>query len=359
MRLFSGCTRRTGRPQSWCMHRSSIHGLKPPSARLEASARFRPYSTAPDILSHPHGVVPSRLCSKEHRLGWQTIQAQVEPYFGQHWKFSSQKEKTGFFAVGFSRAFSRFFPLTFDERVEGACKMHYLALLIDDQLEKMSMADMLSYRERVIRIAHGKESPNRDVCVEWMLSETLQLMRGMDEVLTNDLVEGFCTLLQAQTAPGRSSVQHLGPYLEAREVDVGRPFYTALIRYGAKLHLDPTELAHTAPLESCAFRFMGVINDIYSWDREWKVYQESPTDGARPFSAVYILARETSLPYAACKRLLYSYCRELELVLEQSREEIQQQNGGTLRPEMANYIKGLEYFMSGLEHWSQWTPRYK
>jgi aristolochene synthase len=104
---------------------------------------------------------------------------------------------------------------------------------------------------------------------------------------------------------------------------------------------------------------MGMLNDIYSWDREWKIYQEDPTDGAQPFSAVYILAQETGLSFAACKRLLHSYCRELEIVLKQTTEEIERQNVGTLRPDMSKYIKALEYLMTGIEHWSQWTPRYK
>lgn len=82
---------------------------------------------------------------------------------------------------------------------------------------------MVSYRERVIRIANGEESADRDVCIEWMLSDTLQVMRDIDEVLANDLVKGFCILLRAMTAQERLSVAHLGPYLTAREVDVGRP----------------------------------------------------------------------------------------------------------------------------------------
>ena len=104
---------------------------------------------------------------------------------------------------------------------------------------------------------------------------------------------------------------------------------------------------------------MGVLNDIYSWDRESKVYQGNPTDGARPFSAIYILSQETGLSYTACKRLTYAYCRELEIVLKQSSEDLRQENGGTLRPEMDKYTKGLEYLMSGIEQWSQWTPRYR
>lgn len=80
-----------------------------------------------------YGVGPSQLESKSHSLGWEAIQALVEPSFAQHWKFTSEREKMGFFALGFSRAFSQFFPLTLNERVEVTCKMHYLALLIDGE----------------------------------------------------------------------------------------------------------------------------------------------------------------------------------------------------------------------------------
>lgn len=101
------------------------------------------------------------------------------------------------------------------------------------------------------------------------------------------------------------------------------------------------------------------MNDIYSWEREWKVYQENPTDGAQPFSAIYILANETGLPYTACRRLMYSYCRELELVFKQSSVEIRHNTMEGLTHELEMYIKGLEYFMCGIELWSQWTPRYR
>lgn len=92
-----------------------------------------------------------------------------------------------------------------------------------DQLDKMEMSDLLQYRERVMAIARGELSPNRDSCLEWMLYDTLTSMRSIDEVLANDVIEGFCALLQGQTTENRLTVKHLGPYLEYREVDVGRP----------------------------------------------------------------------------------------------------------------------------------------
>ncbi|KAJ5740211.1 hypothetical protein N7493_000083 [Penicillium malachiteum] len=271
--------------------------------------------------------------------GLEAIQTLIEPYFAKNWKFASEKERNGFFTLGIARAFSEFFPLVLNDRVDVTGKMHYFAFLIDDQLDKMNTVDMLSYRERVIKIAHNKISPDRSNCVEWMLFDTTQALRDIDETLSNDLIEGFCALLRAQTAPERASTKHLGPYLEFREEDAGRPFYTALMRFGGNLHLTNTELTQLSELESSAFRFMGVLNDVYSWDKEWRAYQSNLTDGSRPFSAVY--------------------CRELELVFEESAHKIRQGSQGLPRPEVEKYIKSLEYFMSGVETWSQWSPRYR
>lgn len=131
------------------------------------------------------------------------------------------------------------------------------------------------------------------------------------------------------------------------------------MRFGAKMHLTEDQLEKAKRLESTAFRHFGVINDIYSWDREWNVSQANQTDGAQPFSAVYILAKETGLPFLACKRLLHSYCRELEVVFKQAKDDIRRGSSSNLTPELEKYLQGLEYFMSGIETWSLWTPRYR
>lgn len=82
---------------------------------------------------------------------------------------------------------------------------------------------MSPYRERVMKIALGTANPDRDICLEWMLHDTLQDMRNIDEILANGAAEGFCQLLQAQTSQNRLSVQTLGSYLNFREIDAGKP----------------------------------------------------------------------------------------------------------------------------------------
>ena len=93
----------------------------------------------------------------------------------------------------------------------------------------MSFTQMLSYRERVMKVALGTASPDRHICHEWMLYDTIMTMRSMDEALANDVAKGFCQLLQAQTAPERTSITTLGSYLNFRELDVGRPYVLPLL----------------------------------------------------------------------------------------------------------------------------------
>lgn len=75
-----------------------------------------------------------------------------------------------------------------------------------------------------MKIAYGKANPDRNICLEWMLYDTVMSMQNIDGVLANDVVEGFCQLLQAQTSQERTSIKTLGSYFQFRELDVGRPY---------------------------------------------------------------------------------------------------------------------------------------
>lgn len=83
---------------------------------------------------------------------------------------------------------------------------------------------MLSYRDRLMKVALGAASPDRCICLEWMLHDTVMAMRSMDEVLANDVAQGFCQLLQAQTSQERTTANTLGSYLKFRETDVGKTY---------------------------------------------------------------------------------------------------------------------------------------
>lgn len=138
MRAFSrACTRHTASRLHVNTPRPHIYRAKPTFPFPKLSLPSRRYSTPSNAHAnahHPsHGVAPSRLESKTHPLGWEVIQDQIDAYFSKHWDFGSEEDKRKFFALGLSRAFSQFFPLTLNERVEAVCKIHYLVLLIDGE----------------------------------------------------------------------------------------------------------------------------------------------------------------------------------------------------------------------------------
>ncbi|KAJ5098277.1 hypothetical protein N7532_005278 [Penicillium argentinense] len=314
-RIFS---RRVHLNRGICTPRGHQFYFRPTSHSTRAACTplsSRPYATASDSSRWPFESVPTCLELKSRPLGWEAIQNKVDPYFGQNWKF---------------------YPIVLDDRVELTGRMLYLVMLTDDQLEKMNMSGMLPYRERVMKIAHGQQPPNRGSCLEWMLYETLNLIRGMDEALTNDLFQGICTLLQGQTAEDCLSV-NTSVHIWNSE------------KFVARLNLLPEELEQTTALGSTTFRFVGVLNDIYSWEMEWPDYRENKTMG-------HILS--LSFTFSRMKQTDAHVLSELDLSFRQCSEDIRHKNHENLRPEMSNYIESLGYFMSGIESWSKWTPRY-
>lgn len=130
------------------------------------------------------------------------------------------------------------------------------------------------------------------------------------------------------------------------------------MRFAMELHVSPDELASIQEIEQNCAKHLSVVNDIMSWDKEYLAYQTGHPEGSALCSAVQVLSQETTLSYAACKRVLWVMCREWEhqhALLESRRFA-----DGSLpcRENLGLYIKGLEYQMSGNELWSLTTQRY-
>lgn len=121
------------------------------------------------------------------------------------------------------------------------------------------------------------------------------------------------------------------------------------------LHLSASELAFLAPLERNCSKQISVVNDIFSWEKEVRAAQTGHQEGSALCSAVKVLADETNLSIDASKRVLWSMIREWELVHEELVVELKQADCSEA---VRDYMKGLEYQMSGNEQWSRTTLRY-
>lgn len=128
------------------------------------------------------------------------------------------------------------------------------------------------------------------------------------------------------------------------------------MRYSMDLRPTASELAALKPLEQNCSKHISVVNDIYSYEKEVLAAQTGHKEGSFLCSAVKVVSSETALGIAATKRVLWSMVREWELIHDAMREGLIA--AGTSSQSVRDYMRGLQFQMSGNEQWSRTTPRY-
>jgi len=131
----------------------------------------------------------------------------------------------------------------------------------------------------------------------------------------------------------------------------------ATTRFAMGLRVTPEELKAVAKIEANSARHIGMVNDVYSWEKEYRKSLETAEEGALLSNAVQVLADEVKVPYPAAKDILLTLSREYENVHIVLSEEVLDSPEGCSHTLKA-YLKGIEYLMSGHEHWALRTPRY-
>lgn len=125
------------------------------------------------------------------------------------------------------------------------------------------------------------------------------------------------------------------------------------MRFVMKLELTPLELDSVKDVDLNCAKHISVVNDIYSYEKELKQAESCKEEGSVLCTSVRVVGHECNVDAVASKRILWSMCREWELVHLQLVEKRENE-----RMEVLAYCKGLEYQMSGNEKWSKGTKRY-
>ena len=129
----------------------------------------------------------------------------------------------------------------------------------------------------------------------------------------------------------------------------------ALMRFSMGLIVSDSELAAARPADVICSKHLSVINDIWSYDKEFIASQTAHDEGGILCTCVTIMARDTDLSIPATKRLLYVMCREWERAYDEEVKSILRLSD---TPALRAYLDGLELQMSGNELWSRTTLRY-
>ncbi|TGJ88397.1 hypothetical protein E0Z10_g326 [Xylaria hypoxylon] len=283
------------------------------------------------------------------------VSREVDGYFLNHWSFPNPKAERVFVNAGFSRVTCLYFPLAKDGRIGFACRLLTLLFLVDDILEDLSFEDGSAYNEKLIPIARGDVAPDRSIPVEYITYDLWESMRACDKELADEVLEPTFTFMRAQTDKVRMSITELGHYLEYREKDVGKALLSSLMRFSMNLRLTPSELTLMKPLEQNCSKQLSVVNDIYSWEKEVRAAETGHKEGSFLCSAVKVFSTSTSLNIEASRRVLWHMTREWEKVHDRLVKKVESEG---CRDAVKDYMKGLEYQMSGNELWSKTTLRY-
>ncbi|KAM7188691.1 Isoprenoid synthase domain containing protein [Rhypophila sp. PSN 637] len=327
---------------------------------LPLSNSPRPGTLAGDTPHQFKGTwkVPASDWSHEIHPRAEEVAREVDNYFLQNWNFADGRARKTFLKAGFSHVTCLYFPLAKDDRIHFACRLLTVLFLIDDILEDMSFADGEALNNRLMELSKGPQfaTPDREIPAEYIIYDLWESMRHHDLDLANEVLEPTFVFMRSQTDRARLSIKELGEYLQYREKDVGKALLSALMRYSMELRPTAAELAALKPLEENCSKHISIVNDIYSYEKEVIAAQTGHKEGSFLCSAVKVLSSETALGIPATKRVLWSMVREWELIHDAmveglAAEDVNSQN-------VKEYVRGLQYQMSGNEQWSRTTPRY-
>lgn len=127
------------------------------------------------------------------------------------------------------------------------------------------------------------------------------------------------------------------------------------MRYSMALRMNPDELIIARDVEKNCSKHISVINDIYSFEKELLTAKTAHEEGGALCSSVQLLATEADFSIQSAKRILFNMCREWEHRHQELVNGLKIQHNN---PTIDQYVKGLEYQMSGNEIWSKTTKRY-
>ncbi|KAI5923116.1 terpenoid synthase [Camillea tinctor] len=326
---------------------------KPPKTTVRSSTP----PPAPKDSQVPKGLRPTILKALKHPDAYDVVQ-QVNEFFLENWPFPTEKHRKRFVEEGYAWFVGIDCPLSLDDRIHWGCRLLTTGFLIDDLLDRMSVAEGAEHNSKVIECARGQLIPDRNAPAQWIMYDLFEDMRAVDRHLADELLEPTIDFLVAQTDSNRMKTMNLEQYFEYRDADLGKGLLSGIMRFCAGLYMTPEELELVKPVEENSMRHITFVNDICSLEKEVLSAKESAKDGSELgalCSSVPIVMKWCGLGEDEAKHIMWEMVRSWEVRHFELVNEILQGHPSTA---LEIYFRGLEHQMAGNELWSLLTPRY-
>ncbi|KAK4664535.1 uncharacterized protein QC763_511740 [Podospora pseudopauciseta] len=298
----------------------------------------------------PPSILPEAVLHPDH----EQIDRHVMTYLANTWEWPSEKHKQAFISWKLSEVVLFMFPTGEAERVKLACELLLLGFLMDDYFDK----NTLSTNASIVSSLHSlSTSPEMTVPVTTIDSMHAGLFaKFLTYPNSAPILEAYLAMLDCHCVPSRgpSSLSSLKEYLVFRETDVGMPICVELLYWTdpALAGITADEKRMLRPLEKLANYHVSILNDVFSFEREWEAAEMNGEEGGALVNGVAVLAGEVGIGVEAARGLCVRLVRAWEGEFVRLKGEMLVE--GRLR----RAVEGIERRMSGAEAFSWRTGRY-
>lgn len=342
----------------------------------------------PGKTNHPLSAIapPSILSTPHLHPHHEEIDHQVITYLAKTWEWPSEKAKRVFISWNLSEVVSFMFSTGDTARVKLACELLLLGFLMDgtylltppplpqvhkshplthphqtDWFDNNTFETTTTLVSRLQTLLTSPPTFTPTTTIESMhatlfnrilAASTPSLPTAPTTILTT-----YIHMLACHCDPSRGEAPSFRAYLVFREIDVGMPICQELLYWTEDIVLTEDDKHILVPLEKVANYHVGVLNDIFSFDREWKAAQ-TLGQGAVLVNGVRILADEVAVSVGMAKGLCFALVRAWEVEFRGMVERLLEGVGVGERGALRRAVVGIERRMAGAEAFSWRTRRY-
>ncbi|CAP62208.1 uncharacterized protein PODANS_5_11740 [Podospora anserina S mat+] len=264
----------------------------------------------------PPSILPEAVLHPDH----EQIDRHVMTYLLNTWEWPSEKDIQAFISWKLSEVVLFMFPTGEAERVKLACELLLLGFLMDGQFPPHVTPLLFQSLTKA------------DYSDKNTLSTNASIVSSLHSLLTSPEMTVPVTTIDSM---------HAG--LFAKFLTEGYP---------ALAGITADEKRMLRPLEKLANYHVSILNDVFSFEREWQAAEMNGEEGGALVNGVAVLAGEVGIGVEAARGLSVRLVRAWEGEFVRLKGEMQVE--GRLR----RAVEGIERRMSGAEAFSWRTGRY-
>ncbi|KAK4171459.1 putative terpene cyclase [Triangularia setosa] len=301
-------------------------------------------------------IPPSILSEAVLHPDHENIDRDVMTYLVNTWEWPSEKHKKAFVSWNLSEVVLFMFPTGETERAKLACELLLLGFLMDDHFDKNTLSANASIVSSLHSLLSSPTTSTPQTTIDTMHATLFAKFSAYPN--SAPILEAYLDMLDCHCIPSRgpSSLSSLKEYLKFRETDVGMPICVELLYW-----TDPSLSSITAqdrqllrPMEKVANYHVSILNDVFSFEREWKA-AESNNEGGALVNGVAVLAEEANISLMAARGLCVALVRAWEVEFLKLAEEVVPVDA---EARLRRAVEGIKRRMSGAEAFSWRTRRY-